>query len=456
MFNLSESFLSVEEMAFLIEEKKNRRNLNIFVLSTGDSKDEESELSIFFFLLEKNISSELIPSRFQLAVQFPGHWLAIDCFIKNSCLYLFILDAAVLLNLPPIIPKSFSIKTQIFAYNGMKIQTDFSNCAFFTLNHVFRLSNRDKHWQDLLANNKNNSDTTIFFDEKNCPASLAFIFKPSQDLYRFQNLPSYLKKEIINKRNQSLEQAVAENTKPNKYNNKKLNKVILYKAKRYKQRGLSFFTNNQTALEEKTDRTGFKAIGGELGNLVMQLMQPNLQFNNLLNFNRKIFSENADKIIKTILAYTNGELLFFLEKEGMLTIKEITFDTLLLALAHQNLLISCFYFNQIKDKLSALELLILLDKAIKNKNNSLTELLLIFGVNPNLESKELDIKLPLITAIEYGNEEAISLLIKHKANLDQNGKNGKMTPRRFARCMLFEINDPPQKPTTYTYIHNKP
>ena len=196
------SILYLEEMHALIEEKKKRRqHLSIFVLSSDGykEKDGNSELSIFFKLLAKNINNPRTPTRFQLAIENQGHWCSVDGYIKNNQVYLLIIDAAVLYRSTEIVKKAaLSLKPIIFSYSGTRIQCDFEHCSFFTLDHLFRLSNRDQHWDDLIEFNVFEPQTIIYFNQESCPKSLAFIFKNMQSFKGFSKLPDSLKTTVIN------------------------------------------------------------------------------------------------------------------------------------------------------------------------------------------------------------------------------------------------------------------
>ncbi|WP_395498088.1 hypothetical protein [Rickettsiella endosymbiont of Litargus connexus] len=211
------SIVSSEEMHGLIEEKKSRRkDLNIFFLSSDGYKEKNytSELSIFFKLLAKNINNTQTPTRFQLAIENQGHWFSVNCYIKNNQVYLLVLDAAVLYRSTEIIKTvSLNLKPIIFSYSGTQIQHDFDHCSFFTLDHLFRLSIRDQHWDDLIGFNLFSPETTIYFDYESCPNSLAFIFKNIQSLTRFSQLSNSLKKTVINKNQTTLEQFIKKNNR---------------------------------------------------------------------------------------------------------------------------------------------------------------------------------------------------------------------------------------------------
>ena len=184
-------FLYADEMHGLIEEKKLRRNaLNIFVLSFNSyGVKNYSEPYIFFKLLAKNINNPKLPSRFQLAIEDEGHWFSVDCYIKNNQIFLLVFDASVNDRSTQIIKEAALIlKPIIFSYIGVQIQYDFEHCSFFTLDHLFRLSSRNQHWEDLTQITTFSPEAIIYFDHTSCPNSLAFIFKNMQSFKALDKL----------------------------------------------------------------------------------------------------------------------------------------------------------------------------------------------------------------------------------------------------------------------------
>jgi hypothetical protein len=270
-------FLSPEEMHGLIEEKKSRReNLNIFVLSAigYGVENYNSELSIFFKLLSKNINDPRIPLRFQLAIEAIDHWFSVDCYIKDGQLYSLILDAVANDSCFTIIKKAAKcLKPTIFAYRGIGIQYDLEHCSFFTLDHLFRLSNRNQHWNDLFGLNTDPRTNIIYFDHTSCPHSLAFIFKNIQSFKGLEKLSASLKTSIINERNQTLHQLILENTRSGNILGIKgeINAGIIAKQKNYMARGGNFFkpANYRKIV---SSRQGFEIIAGEAGELIKKII----------------------------------------------------------------------------------------------------------------------------------------------------------------------------------------
>jgi hypothetical protein len=321
--------LYLEEMHGLIEEKKTRRkNLNIFVLSSdGYKKNSKSELSIFFKLLTKSINNPKTPTRFQLAIENERHWFCVDCYIKNSKVYLLVLDAAVLNRSIEIIKEaSLNLQPVIFAYSGLQIQYDFEHCSFFTLDHLFRLSNRDQHWADLTSFSSLSPGTIIYFDHQICPSSLAFIFKNIQSLENFSLLPDSLKKTVINK-NQTLEQFINKNKRSVNFlgiENKIINGGILLKEKKYMKRGINFFNlNNDSSLV--SNRQGFDIIGGKLGKLINRVINHKGKFCfKFLSKNKLILKNNMREILDSIIYYELKKFLIFLIETEYLDKEYIT------------------------------------------------------------------------------------------------------------------------------------
>lgn len=313
------SILYLEEMHNLVEEKKTRRNdLNIFVLTSDGCKEKKeiSELSIFFTILTKNINNSSIPTRFQLAIENQGHWFSVDCYFKDQQLYLLIIDAVVLYRNTQIIKKAtLNLNPIIFSYSGITIQHDFEHCSFFTLDHLFRLSNRDQHWKDLIEFNFASSENVIYFNHKSCPTSLAFIFKNMQSFVGFNKLPDLLKTTVINKKQKTLEQVIKENTSPNNFlgiKNTLINEGIIFKKKKYMQRGANFFNLNQDN-SSLSSRQGFEIIGGRLGKLLNRVINHSKSICfELLIENELIIKNNMREILDIIIYYELENFLIFL------------------------------------------------------------------------------------------------------------------------------------------------
>lgn len=327
-------FLRLEEMHGLIEEKKLRReNLNIFVLSAdGYEVKNYSELSIFFKLLAKNINSSGTPSRFQLAIQTKGHWFSVDCYIKNGQLYVLILDAVARDSAFTIIEEAAKcLKPTIFAYRGIKIQYDFEHCSFFTLDHIFRLSNRNHHWNDLFGLNTDPRKNIIDFDHTSCPNSLAFIFKNIQSFKGLDELADALKNSLVNKKNQTLEQLIIQNTRSENIIGvvRKVNAGVLKKACNYMKRGTYFFKPiNYRKIT--SSRQGFEVIAGETGELIKKIIahkeSPYLQ--HLIKDNEIFIKNNIRDMLDISFCYDLKNFFFLLiEKEyvtkDLITVSDI-------------------------------------------------------------------------------------------------------------------------------------
>lgn len=313
------SILHLEEMHNLVEEKKTRRkDLNIFVLTSDGykEKNEISELNIFFMLLAKNINNPIIPKRFQLAIENQRHWFSVDCYIKNHQIYLLILDAAVLYRSTEIIKNAtLNLKPIIFSYNGMTIQHDFERCSFFTLDHLFRLSNRDQHWNDLIEFNFLAPENVIYLNHKTCPTSLAFIFKNLQSTKGFNKLSYLLKTTVINKKQKTLEQVINENTSSDIFLGIKdtlINKGIMFKEKKYIRRGANFFNLNQDN-STISSRQGFEIIDKKLGKLLNTAINHSetICFELLIE-NEHIIKNNIRLILDCIIYYELESFLTFL------------------------------------------------------------------------------------------------------------------------------------------------
>lgn len=320
------SILYVEEMHDLIEEKKNRRwDLNIFILSSDGYHEEKykynSELDIFFNLLSKNMNTSQIPSRFQLAIENQNHWFSVDAYIKNKQVYLLVIDAAGLHRSTELIKKaSVNLKPIIFSYSGTQIQCDFEHCSFFTLDHLFRLSNRHQHWNDLIGFSAFAPNTVIYFDHEACPKSLAFIFKNIQSFKGFNKLPNSLKMAVINKKNQTLEHVIKKNSYMENISSaeiKVINIGILLKEKKYKQRATHFFKRNYN---EVSNRQGFDIIGGRLGKLITKVIQH--KGNNFFDFftekDKSLIKTNPREMLDIIIYYELKSFLIFLIETKLL------------------------------------------------------------------------------------------------------------------------------------------
>lgn len=141
---LENPLYTAEEMAIVIEFKKQKR------LAKGQNGElicftiKENELKAFMTLLKKNRSSLPENTRFQFVYEHDGHWLSGDVRIKNGQLAFFIFDSLnSVIYLKHIINqiKLVSPSSKIIYVSGDKIQTrDFRNCGTFALDHAFNMS----------------------------------------------------------------------------------------------------------------------------------------------------------------------------------------------------------------------------------------------------------------------------------------------------------------------------
>ncbi|WP_171910042.1 hypothetical protein, partial [Rickettsiella grylli] len=194
-------------------------------------------------------------------------------YIKNNQLYLLVLDASVNDTSAEIIKEAaLDLNPIIFAYRGVQIQYDFEHCSFFTLDHLFRLSNRNQHWDDLLNFNSPARENIIYFDHTSSPSSLAFIFKNMQSFKGLAKLPDSLKNSFINE-NQTLEQLITKNSRTRNFLGieNKLNAGIILKEKKYMKRGANFF-KPVNYRKIASSRQGFEVIGGEMGELIKDIL----------------------------------------------------------------------------------------------------------------------------------------------------------------------------------------
>ena len=263
-------FLSLEQMHQLVTQKKQRRNgnLNIFIFSIKRYQKNNLELTYFFKLLAENVNNKETPQHFQLAIldESQKHWFAIDCYLKQGHLYLFIIDPANLSGTLDRVRGHFDLffdkNKTIFLYNGLAIQRDKTNCAFFTINLLFRLSTANyldfllKHLEE-----KYYAATIYYPDENNLPPCLAFIFSNMQSLQCFCELSEKLKKATINKKGESLMEVVEKNTREVEIENgspKAMNLGIIRKREKYKE----LAAIPSASGESSTLRQGFEVIGG--------------------------------------------------------------------------------------------------------------------------------------------------------------------------------------------------
>lgn len=362
-------FLYLEKMHGLIEEKKLRReNLNIFVLSAEDFgiKNCDSELSFFFKLLSKNINDSKIPSRFQLAIENKGHWFSVDCYIKNNQLYLLVLDASVNDSSTEIIKEAaLDLNPIIFAYRGIQIQYDFEHCSFFTLDHLFRLSNRHQHWVDLLKFKSPERENIIYFDHNSSPSSLAIIFKNMQSLKGLDKLPDSLKNSSINE-NQTLDQLITKNTRTRNFLGieNKMNAGIILKEKKYMKRGANFF-KPANYRKISSSRQGFEVIGGEMGEIIKEIITHKGKgyLKSFIKENEVFIQDNIQDMFDIAIWYDLKNFLILLIETKLLSKELITVPDIC-SLINQNFTMFKIVFEHTKNSLISTEI-----SKIKHKIN---------------------------------------------------------------------------------------
>ncbi len=356
-------FLYLDEMHGLIEEKKLRReNLNIFALSAEGYgiSNINSELSIFFKLLSKNINHPRTPNRFQLAIEYRGHWFSVDCYIKNNQVYLFVLDAPVLNDSAELIKEAaLNLKPIIFYYRGIQIQYDFEHCSFFTLDHPFRLSNRDQHWNDLLNFDFAEPGNITYFDHGSCPSSLAFIFKNMQSFKSLDKLPSTLRNSFVNKRKISLDQFITENSKSRVFmgTEDKINAGILLKEQKYMKRGASFF-KPVNYRKMASNRQGFEVIGGEIGALLNELIKHKgkIYLKTLIKENEILIKDNIRNFLDVAIYYGLNNFLVLLIERKLLNKALITTSDIY-SLMNKDINIFKTIFEHVKNSLDYTDIL---------------------------------------------------------------------------------------------------
>jgi hypothetical protein len=362
-------FLYLEKMHGLIEEKKLRReNLNIFVLSAEafSIKNCDSELIFFFKLLSKNIHDSKIPTRFQLAIENEGHWFSVDCYIKNNQLYLLVLDASVNDTSAEIIKEAaLDLNPIIFAYRGVQIQYDFEHCSFFTLDHLFRLSNRNQHWDDLLNFNSPARENIIYFDHTSSPNSLAFIFKNMQSFKGLAKLPDSLKNSFINE-NQTLDQLITKNSRTRNFLGieNKMNAGIILKEKKYMKRGANFF-KPVNYKKIASSRQGFEVIGGEMGELIKDILthKGKSYLKSFIKDNKAFIQDNIQDMFDFAIWYDLNNFLTLLIETKLLSKELITVPDIC-GLINQNLTMFKIVFEHAKDELTSTDI-----SKIKHKIN---------------------------------------------------------------------------------------
>lgn len=363
-------FLYLEEMHGLIEEKKLRReNLNIFVLSAEEYgiNNGNSELIIFFKLLSKNINDSKIPTRFQLAIECQGHWFCVDCYIKNNQLYLLVLDTSVLNGSAELIKEAaLNLKPIIFYYRGIQIQYDLEHCSFFTLDHLFRLSNRDQHWGDLLSFNLTEPGNITYFDHNTCPSSLAFIFKNMQSFKRLDKLPDPIRNSFINKRELTLDQFITENSRSRVFLGveDKINAGIILKAKKYMERGANFFKPDNYR-KIASSRQGFEIIGGKMGGIINEIIahKGKTYLKSFIKENKSLIRDNIREIFDVAIWYDLNNFLVLLTENNLLNKKLITVSDIC-SLINKNLTMFKIIFEYAKDALTSTDI-----SKIKHKIN---------------------------------------------------------------------------------------
>ncbi|WP_339050232.1 hypothetical protein [Rickettsiella endosymbiont of Xylota segnis] len=347
----------------MIEEKKSRReNLNIFVLSAEEygMTSYNSELSIFFKLLSKNINDPRIPSRFQLAIECQGHWFCVDCYIKNNQLYLLILDASVLDGSAELIKNSTQhLNPVIFFYRGIQIQYDFERCSFFTLDHLFRLSNRNQHWNDLLNFNFAEPGNITYFDHESCPSSLAFIFKNMQSFKSLDKLSPSLKNSFINKHKITLDQFITENSRSRVFMGveDKINAGILLKEKKYMERGHPFF-KPANYRKMASNRQGFEVIAGEVGALINELIKHKgkIYLKTLIKENEILIKDNIRNFLDVAIYYGLNNFLVLLIERKLLNKALITTSDIY-SLMNKDINIFKTIFEHVKNSLDYTDIL---------------------------------------------------------------------------------------------------
>ncbi len=355
-------FLYAEEMHGLIEEKKTRReNLNIFVLSAEEygMTSYNSELSIFFKLLSRNINDPRIPPRFQLAIECQNHWFSVDCYLKNNQLYLLILDASVLDGSAQLIKNNtLHLKPVIFYYRGIQIQYDFERCSFFTLDHLFRLSNRNQHWNDLLNFNFSEPGNITYFDHESCPSSLAFIFKNMQSFKSLDKLSPSLKNSFINRHKITLDQFITENSRSRVFMGvkDKINAGILLKEKKYMERGNPFF-KPANYRKMASNRQGFEVIAGEVGALINELIKHKgkIYLKTLIKENEILIKDNIRNFLDVAIYYGLNNFLVLLTETKLID-KELITVSDICSLINKNLTVFKTIFEYTKDSLTSIDI----------------------------------------------------------------------------------------------------
>ncbi len=367
-------FLSLEEMHGLIEEKRLRgHDLTIFVLSlSGYGKEEDnSELHLFFKLLKKNIHSKSLPNHFQIAVQDQkvGHWFGIDCYLKEGQLYLLVMDAVVFASSFRLV-KYAALPIQsakLFFYNGIKIQYDMDHCSFFTLDHLFRFSARREHWDGLIRFSNNDAAKKYFeFNEKECPASLAFIFKNIQSFRALERLPESLKDRPINKKKQLLPQVIDQHTEYESRGSefsKKVNEGIVLKERKYMARGLDFF-KPANYRKITSSRQGFEIIAGEKGDFIRKIInseERTIYLKSLVDNNEALIISHMRDMLDIALCYRLNNFVSILLEKNLLD-KNIITHSDICSLINKDFSLFKKLFEFSKNRLTTSEIIIIVQK----------------------------------------------------------------------------------------------
>lgn len=127
----------------------------------------------------------------------------------------------------------------------------------------------------------------LYFNEQECPESLAFIFKNIQSLTEFKKLPDNLKKTVINKKGMNLENKIEKYTRLINVNNQSKNRNLGIVSKRVK-----YLYSLKGLLNQKEFRLitrSFEVIGGvewatTLIPYLSSLIQDKLDFQTILQY----------------------------------------------------------------------------------------------------------------------------------------------------------------------------
>jgi len=219
--------------------------------------------------------------RFQVAVKVnPAHWTSIDIEVSNNIVKMLNIDAfgdetgnraaeSIFRGLATKYP-NYSEHSDNFKFTWLKhaslddtrvqgIQYDDNSCSRFTLDHLFHLSNIDTfsllEAHDAQLTKYKFAPQLRSFDSSNMPKEFAFLYRDTQSKTSFESLPENLKKQVINKKGQTLEMSELAHTEEivDKGNTRQRNQAIQHKKEGFAAdvRNLSSKAGHESLIENR-------------------------------------------------------------------------------------------------------------------------------------------------------------------------------------------------------------